>query len=168
MAKIWEGKPSASDGMRFAVVMSRFNSTVTDGLLEGALEALKRAQVAPDDVEVARVPGAFEIPLTAKRLAESRRFSAVICLGAVVKGGTPHWDYLSRTVTDAIERVALDTGVPMANALLTTETLEQAVERARGRGSDNKGYDAALAAVEMAVLFRRLSTEWESNAEGRS
>lgn len=162
MAKIWEGKPSAPEGMRFAVVMSRFNSTVTDGLLEGALEAMKRARVAAEDVEVARVPGAFEIPLAAKRLAESGRFAAVICLGAVIKGGTPHWDYLSRTVTDGIERAALDTGVPMANALLTTETLEQAVERARGCGSDNKGYDAALAAVEMAVLLRRLATEGRS------
>jgi 6,7-dimethyl-8-ribityllumazine synthase len=168
MTTIWEGRPSAPPGMRFAVVMSRFNSTVTDGLLEGALEALRRAQVVAGDVEVARVPGAFEIPLAAKRLAESRRFAAVICIGAVIKGGTPHWDYLSRTVTDGIARAALDTGVPMANAVLTTETLEQAAERARGRGSDNKGYDAALAAVEMAVLLRQLTTESESASEGRS
>lgn len=167
MTKIWEGKPSAPPGMRFAVVISRFNSTVTDGLLEGALEALKRAQVPAADVEVARVPGAFEIPLTAKRLAESGRFDAVVCLGAVIKGETPHWDYLSRSVTDALERAALATGVPITNAVLTTETLEQAVDRARGRGSDNKGYDAALAAVEMAVLFRQLATEASAD-EGRN
>ena len=157
MARIWEGKPSAAPGMRFAVVVSRFNSGVTDKLLEGALEALKRAQVAGEDVEVVRVPGAFEIPLAAKALAASGRFSGVICVAAIVKGGTPHWDYLSRTVTDAVARVALDTGVPLTNAVLTTETLEQAVERSTGRGSGNKGYDAALAAVETAVLHRSLA-----------
>jgi 6,7-dimethyl-8-ribityllumazine synthase len=157
VAKIWEGKPSASPGMRFGVVVSRFNSRVTDRLLEGALEALKRAQVAEADVEVVRVPGAFEIPLAAKALAASGRVSGVICLAAIVKGGTPHWDYLSRSVTDAVARVALDTGVPVANAVLTTESLDQAIERSAGRGSDNKGYDAALAAVETAVLHRALA-----------
>jgi 6,7-dimethyl-8-ribityllumazine synthase len=143
--------------MRFAVVMSRFNSGVTDKLLEGALEALKRAQVAAEDVEVVRVPGAFEIPLAAQTLAASGRFSGVVCVAAIIKGGTPHWDYLSRAVTDAVARVALDTGVPVTNAILTTETPEQAVARSRGRGSDNKGYDAALAAVETAVLHRALA-----------
>ncbi len=157
MARIWEGKPSAP-GMRFAVVMSRFNSGVTDRLLEGALEALKRAQVADEDVEVVRVPGAFEIPLAAKAVAASGRFSGVVCLGAIVKGGTPHWDYLSRTVTDGVMRVALDTGVPVTNAVLTTDTLEQALARALGRGSDNKGFDAALAAVETAVLHQSLAS----------
>jgi 6,7-dimethyl-8-ribityllumazine synthase len=117
---------------------------------------LKRAQVAAEDIEVVRVPGAFEIPLAAKALAASGRFSGVVCVAAIVKGGTPHWDYLSRAVTDAVARVALDTGVPVTNAVLTTETLEQAVARA-GRGSDNKGYDAALAAVETAVLHRALA-----------
>ncbi len=157
MAKIWEGKPSAPPGMRFAVVMSRFNSGVTDKLLEGALDALRRAQVAERDIEVVRVPGAFEVPLAAKALAASGRFSGVICVAAIVKGGTPHWEYLSRTVTDAVARVALDTGVPVTNAVLTTETLEQAIERSAGRGSDNKGYDAALAAVETAVMYRALA-----------
>ena len=158
MAKIWEGKPSALSGMRFGVVVSRFNSGVTDKLLEGALEALRRAQVADVDIEVVRVPGAFEIPLAAKALAVSGRVSGVICLGAIVKGGTPHWDYLSRSVTDAVLQVALETGVPSTNAILTTETLEQALERSTGRGSDNKGYDAALAAVETAVLHRALGS----------
>jgi len=156
VAKIWEGKPSAPSGMRFGVVVSRFNSGVTDKLLEGALEALRRAQVADGDIEVVRVPGAFEIPLAAKALAASGRVSGVICLGAIVKGGTPHWDYLSRSVTEAVLQVALETGVPSTNAILTTETLEQAIERSTGRGSDNKGYDAALAAVETAVLHRDL------------
>lgn len=156
MPKIWEGKPSAAAGMRFGVVVSRFNSGVTDKLLEGALEALRRAQVADGDIEVVRVPGAFEIPLAAKALAASGRVSGVICLGAIVKGGTPHWDYLSRSVTEAVLKVGLETGVPSTNAILTTETLEQAIERSTGRGSDNKGYDAALAAVETAVLHRAL------------
>jgi 6,7-dimethyl-8-ribityllumazine synthase len=143
--------------MRFGVVVSRFNSGVTDKLLEGALDALKRAQVADADIEVVRVPGAFEIPLAAKALAASGRVSGIVCLAAIVKGGTPHWDYLSRSVTDAVLRVALDTGVPVSNAVLTTETLDQAMARSAGRGSDNKGYDAALAAVEMAVLHRALA-----------
>jgi 6,7-dimethyl-8-ribityllumazine synthase len=143
--------------MRFGVVVSRFNSAVTDKLLEGALDALKRAQVADADIEVVRVPGAFEIPLAAKALAASGRVSGIVCLAAIVKGGTPHWDYLSRSVTDAVLRVALDTGVPVSNAVLTTETLDQAMARSAGRGSDNKGYDAALAAVEMAVLHRALA-----------
>jgi 6,7-dimethyl-8-ribityllumazine synthase len=143
--------------MRFAVVVSRFNSTVTDKLLEGALEAFRKSQVSLDDVEVVRVPGAFEVPLAAKRLAETGRFSGVVCLAAIVKGGTPHWDYLSRSVTDALAQAALATRVPVTNAVLTVETMEQAVERSRGKGSDNKGYDAAVAAVEMASLYRELA-----------
>ena len=160
MAKIWEGKPSGS-GLRFGVVVARFNSTVTDKLLEGALEALERAHVDADDIEVVRVPGAFEMPLAAKRLAETGRVAGVVCLGAIVKGGTPHWDYLSASVTTALSKASLSTGVPMTNALLTTETMEQALERA-GKGANNKGnkgYDAALAAVEMAELYSRLDDE---------
>ena len=157
MTKIWEGK-AVGEGMRFGIVLGRFNSMVTDKLLEGALEALRRARVGEDDVEVVRVPGAFEIPLAAKRLAETGRFAAIICLGAIVKGGTPHWDYLSKTVTSGICHASLATNVPMTNAVLTTDTMEQAVERSR-QGRDNKGYDAALAAVEMAVLFEKLEHE---------
>jgi len=157
VTKIWEGK-AVGEGMRFAIVLGRFNSLVTDKLLEGALEALRRARVAEDDVEVLRVPGAFEIPLAAKRVAETGRFAAVICLGAIVKGGTPHWDYLNKTATFGICQASLATNIPMTNAVLTTETMEQAVERSRP-GSNNKGYDAALAAVEMAVLFEKLEHE---------
>lgn len=138
------------------MVVGRFNSSVTDKLLEGALEALTRAKVDPEDVEIARVPGSFEIPWTAKRLAESGRFGGIVCLAAIVKGGTPHWDYLSRTVTDAIARLSLETDVPITNAVLTTEDLQQALDRA-GKGSDNKGYEAALAAVELADLARQWS-----------
>jgi len=157
VTKIWEGK-AVGEGMRFAIVLGRFNSLVTDKLLEGALEALRRARVREDDVEVVRVPGAFEIPLAAKRLAETGRFAAVICVGAIVKGGTPHWDYLSQTATSGICQASLATNIPMTNAVLTTDTMEQAVERSRP-GSNNKGYDAALAAVEMAVLFEKLEHE---------
>ena len=157
MAKIWEGKP-AGKGRRFGVVVARFNSTVTDKLLEGALEALGRAHVDADDIEVVRVPGAFEMPLAAKRLAETGRVSGIVCLGAIIKGGTPHWDYLSASVTTALVEACFSTNVPMANALLTTENLEQALERA-GKGAGNKGYDAALAAVEMADLYQRLGGE---------
>ena len=137
MTKIWEGKPAGA-GLRFGVVMSRFNSHVTDKLLEGALEALTRARVAADDVEMVRVPGAFEIPLAARRLAETGRVAGIVCLAAIVRGGTPHWDYLSRSVTDAISRVALDTGVPITNGVLTTETLDQALERATGKGGTTR------------------------------
>lgn len=154
MAKIWEGKPSGK-GRRFGVVVARFNSTVTDKLLEGSLEALGRAHVDADDIEVVRVPGAFEMPLAAKQLAETGRVSGIVCLGSIIKGGTPHWDYLSASVTTALCEAALFTNVPMTNALLTTETMEQALERA-GKGAGNKGYDAALAAVEMAELYERL------------
>ncbi len=160
MTKIWEGKP-VGVGLRFGIVLGRFNNMVTDKLLEGALEALRRARVGEADVEVVRVPGAFEIPLAAKRLAETGRFAAVICLGAIVKGDTPHWHYLSKTATSGICQASLATNVPMTNAVLTTDTMEQAVERAR-QGSENKnnrGYDAALAAVEMAFLFEKLEDE---------
>ena len=163
MAKIWQGKPSGR-GLRFGIVVARFNSTVTDKLLEGALEALGRAHVDADDIEVVRVPGAFEMPLAAKRLAETGRVAGVVCLGAIVKGGTPHWDYLSTSVTTALSKASLSTNVPMTNALLTTENMEQALERA-GKGANdksnrgNKGYDAALAAVEMAELYSRLGDE---------
>lgn len=159
MAKIWEGKPTGK-GRRFGIVVARFNSTVTDKLLEGALEALGRAHVDADDIEVVRVPGAFEMPLAAKRLAETGRVAGVVCLGAIIKGGTPHWDYLSASVTTALGEVSLRTSVPMTNALLTTETMEQALDRAgQGDHKGNKGYDAALAAVEMAELYSRLGGE---------
>ena len=157
MSKVCQGKPNGN-GLRFAVVVARFNSSVTDKLLEGALEALNRAKVDPDDVEIFRVSGSFEIPLIAKRLAQGGRFVGVICLGAIIKGGTSHWDYLSRIVMEALARVSLDTDVPVTNAVVTTENLRQALDRA-GKGSDNKGYDAALAAVELADLIRQLPGE---------
>jgi 6,7-dimethyl-8-ribityllumazine synthase len=155
VTQVWEGKPNG-EGLRFGVIVSRFNSTITDKLLEGALAALRRARVEEEDVLVLRVPGAFEIPLAGKTLARTGKVAAVVCVGAIIKGGTPHWRYLSETVTEQIGLAALETGIPFTNAVLTTESLEHAVERS-GKGSENKGYDAALAAVEMADLCRRLA-----------
>ena len=152
--KILEGKPSGK-GLRFGVVVGRFNSFVTDKLLDGALQALEGCGVEGDDMVVVRVPGSFEIPPVAKKLADSGRFHAVVCLGAIIKGETPHWDYLGRTVSDAIERTALESGIPLTLGIITTETRDTALARAEERG-DNRGYNAAIAAVEMADLYRQM------------
>jgi len=154
MTQVLEGKPRGV-GLRLAVVVSRFNSFVTDKLLEGALAALRAAGTGADDVTVLRVPGSFEIPLTAKRVASSGEVDGVICLGAIIKGETPHWDYLSRAVTQAIAQAALETAVPFSFGVLTTDNREAAMARAGDR-ADNKGYEAAMAVVEMANLFREL------------
>jgi len=154
MIQVYEGKPSG-EGLRFALVVSRFNSFVTDKLLEGALAALKAAGSAADDIMVVRVPGSFEIPYTAKRVASSGKVDGVVCLGTIIKGETPHWDYLSQAVSQAIARAALETSVPFSFGVLTTETREAAMARAGDR-ADNKGYEAAMAVVEMANLFREL------------
>jgi 6,7-dimethyl-8-ribityllumazine synthase len=157
MTQIYEGRPSGT-GLRIALVVSRFNSFVTDKLLEGALAALEACGTGSDDVHVVRVPGSFEIPLTAKRLAGTGKYDGVVCLGAIIKGETPHWDYLSQAVSHAIARAALDTGVPLSFGVLTTETSDAALARAGARG-DNKGYDAAMAVVEMANLHRQIGSE---------
>ena len=148
------GSLSAS-GCRFALVVSRFNEEITEGLLKGARQALADASVAEDDITVVRVPGAFEIPVTALRAAETGRFDAVICIGCVIKGETMHFEYIAGTVCQALADAASATGVPIALGVLTTLTEEQAVARAAD-GPDNKGREAALAAVEMATLFRQL------------
>jgi 6,7-dimethyl-8-ribityllumazine synthase len=142
-------------GQRFAIVVARFNESVTDGLLAGAREVLTEAGVRDEDVTVLRVPGAFEIPLAAQRLAETGRFSAVICLGCVIKGDTMHFEFIAGAATEGIARVATATGVPVAFGVLTTLTDAQAVERSIP-GPDNKGREAALAAVEMATLLRAI------------
>ncbi len=144
-----------SRGRRFAVVVSRFNGVVTGRLLEGALAAFRRHGLGQDDIEVAWTPGAFEIPLAAQRLASSGRFDAVVCLGAVVRGETPHFDHVAGKAAGGIQRVALDTGVPCIFGILTTETIEQALERAGGKHG-NKGWDSAMAAMEMAGLLDSL------------
>lgn len=142
-------------GCRFALVVSRYHDFVTDRLLAGALEALTSADVAPDDVVVMKVPGAFEIPAAARRAAETRQFDAIVCLGSVIRGGTPHFEYIASAVAHGITEAAAATGVPMAFGVLTTNTVEQAIERAGSR-SANKGWEAATAAVEMATLMKRI------------
>ena len=152
-----QGAPRAGAN-RFAVVVSRFNAEVTDGLLAGALSALDAAGVTADARTIVRVPGAFELPVTAQRLAESGRFDAVLCLGCLIKGDTMHFEYLAEAVSQGLSRVALDSGVPVAFGVLTTLTDVQALERARP-GDENKGAEVARAAIEMASLFRSLDTE---------
>src|SRR5687768_7435719 len=146
---------STASGCRFAIVVSRFNEEITEGLLKGARQALAEASVREADITVMHVPGAFEIPVTALRAAESGHFDAVICIGCVIKGETMHFEYIAGTVCQAIADAASATGVPIALGVLTTLTDEQAAARAAD-GPGNKGREAALAAVEMATLFRQL------------
>ena len=145
----------AIDGARFAIVAARFNASISDALLEGALATLAEHGVPDDHVSVVRVPGAFEIPITTKRLAASGRFEAVIALGAVVRGGTPHFEYVAGECARGVARVALDEDVPVIFGVLTTDTDAQALERAGGR-EGNKGHEAAIAGLEMVTLLRRL------------
>ncbi len=154
MPKVHEGVLDAS-GKRFGIVVSRFNEMVSKQLLGGALDCLYRHGAEESSVEVAWVPGSFEIPLAAKAMADSGRFDAVICLGAVIRGGTPHHQYIASEVTKGIAQVSLNTGVPVAYGVITPDTLEQAFERA-GTKAGNKGWDAALSAIEMANLLPRL------------
>jgi 6,7-dimethyl-8-ribityllumazine synthase len=152
MARVFEGKLQA-EGMRFAVVVSRFNDFIGEHLVGGALDALNRNGAREEDVAVYKVPGAFEIPLVAKQLALQKRFDAIICLGAVIRGSTPHFEYVSAEVSKGIANASLETGVPMAFGVITTDNLEQAIERA-GSKAGNKGWSAALAAIEMVDLLR--------------
>ncbi len=140
---------------RFAIVVSRFNEEITEGLLRGAQEFFAEANVREDDVTIVRVPGAFEIPVTAQRLAESGEYDAIVCLGCLIKGDTMHFEYIADAASHGIVQAASATGVPMTFGVLTTMTEEQAVERS-GSGPSNKGREAAAAAVEMAALFRTL------------
>ena len=142
-------------GFRFAIVVSRFNEEITEGLLKGARAALEAAQVRDDDITLIRVPGAFEIPVTARRLAETGRFDAIICLGCVIKGDTMHFEYIASAVSQGIMDIGTATGIPVTFGVLTTLTDEQATIRA-AEGSENKGREAAMAAVEMATLWRHI------------
>jgi 6,7-dimethyl-8-ribityllumazine synthase len=142
-------------GLKIALVVSRFNSFITERLLEGALDCLRRQGVADDNLMVVRVPGAWEIPVAAKRLAQSKAHDAVVCLGAVIRGSTPHFDYVAAEVSKGIAQITLDTGVPISFGILTTDTLEQAIERA-GSKAGNKGFAAAEAAIEMVNLLKEL------------
>jgi 6,7-dimethyl-8-ribityllumazine synthase len=154
MAKTVEGNLSAA-GLRFAIVVSRFNSFVTERLLAGALDALARSGGDMEQVETVKVPGSWEIPLVAAELARQKRFDAIICLSAVIRGDTPHFDYVAGQAAAGIAKVAADSGIPVAFGVLTTNTFEQAIDRAGGK-SGNKGFDAAMTAIEMANLMRLL------------
>jgi len=154
MAKIIQGDLSGK-GLKFGIVTARFNDFITARLLEGAIDGLQRHGVAENDIEVLKVPGAYEIPLAAKMLAQSKKFHAVICLGAVIRGATPHFEYVSAEVSKGVAMVSMETGLPVIFGVLTTDTIEQAVERA-GTKSGNKGWDAALSAIEMANLMKQL------------
>ena len=154
MPKVLEGIISA-EGFKFAVVVSRFNDFISSKLIEGAMDALKRHGANEDNITLVKVPGAFEIPVAAKRLAANAEFDAIICLGAVIRGATPHFDYVASEVAKGIAVVSLESNIPVAFGVLTTDNLEQAIERA-GSKSGNKGWDAAMAAMEMASLFNSM------------
>jgi len=143
-------------GLRFGIVVSRFNSFITERLLAGALDALRRTGARDVQIEIVRVPGSFEIPLAAKKLAATKRCDSVICIGCILRGDTAHFDYIASETARGVQLAQLDTGVPMAFCVLTCDTLEQAIDRA-GLKSGNKGYEAGLGAVEMARLSRKLS-----------
>ena len=154
MGKIFEGQLTAA-GLRFAIVVSRFNSFITERLLAGAMDALRRTGAADDMIDVVKVPGSWEVPLAAGELARQHRYDAVICVSCVIRGETPHFDYVAAEAAKGVAHVAAETGVPVAFGVLTTNTLEQAIDRAGAKGG-NKGYDAAMSAIEMANLLRVL------------
>ena len=152
--KTFEGKLVARD-LKFAIVVSRFNEFISKNLLSGALDSLKRHEALDENIEIFWVPGSFEIPVIARRLAQSGKYDAVICLGAVIRGSTPHFGYVASEVSKGIARAGFDTGVPVAFGIITADTLEQAIDRA-GAKSGNKGWQAALTAIEMANLMRSI------------
>ena len=149
-----EGQLNA-EGLKFAIVVGRFNNLITEKLLEGAVDCIIRHGGSEENITVIRVPGSFEIPLTAKKAAKTGRYDAVICLGAVIRGATPHFEYVASEVTKGIALVSLETEVPVSYGILTTDTIEQAVERA-GTKMGNKGFDAALTAIEMVNVLKGL------------
>lgn len=154
MPRIIEGKITA-EGFSFAIVVSRFNDFICSRLVDGAMDALKRHCISEEKVSLVKVPGAFEIPVVAKKLAESGKYDAVICLGAVIRGSTPHFDYVAAEVSKGIANVSLESQIPVTFGVLTTDNLEQAIERA-GSKSGNKGWEAAVAAMEMVNLFHEM------------
>lgn len=155
--RIIEGTQSAA-GLKFALVVSKYNDFVTDRLQTGAVAALTAAGVRPEDITVVRVPGAFEIPLAARHAADTRQFDGIVCLGCLIRGATPHFEYISSAVAHGLTAASGDTGIPMAFGVLTTNSVEEALERAVD-GSSNKGWEAATAAIEMAVIGAELSRD---------
>ncbi len=154
MPNVYEGKISG-DGKKFGVVVARFNDFISDRLLSGALDALARHGTRDEDIDIVKVPGSFEIPLMTKKMAQRKKYDAIICLGAVIRGSTPHFEYISAEVSKGIALVSLESGVPVIFGVVTTDTLEQAIERA-GSKSGNKGWAAAVAAMEMANLVESM------------
>lgn len=154
MPKIIEGNLLA-EGKRFALIVSRFNDFISEKLLSGAIDALKRSGAKDENIDVVKVPGAFEIPLVAQKVAQQKKHHAIICLGAVIRGSTPHFDYVSAEVSKGVAQVSLESGIPVIFGVLTTDTIEQAIERA-GTKAGNKGWSAAISAVEMANLVSAL------------
>jgi len=152
MSSLFQGE-LLGKGLKFGVVVARFNEFITGKLLEGARDALVRHGVNAEDIDVAWVPGSFEIPLVAQNLAQTKKYSAIICLGAVIRGATPHFEYVAAEVAKGIAKVGLDTGLPVTYGIVTADTLEQAVERA-GTKAGNRGFDAAVDAIEMANLLK--------------
>ncbi len=146
----------AGKGLKFGIVVSRFNDFITSRLLEGALDAFKQCDVDENSITIVRVPGAFEIPMAAKKMAVTNKYNAIICLGAVIRGATPHFEYISAEVTKGIANTALETGIPVIYGVLTTDSVDQAIERA-GTKNRNRGWDAALQAIEMANLYKLLA-----------
>ena len=155
MPKTYEGQLNATD-LKFGIVAGRFNEFITGKLVDGAIDALKRHGAAEECIELAWVPGAFEIPLVAQKMAQSKKYDAVICLGTLIRGSTPHFDYIAGEAAKGIAQVGLSTGVPAIFGVITTDTIEQAIERA-GTKAGNKGFSAAEAAIEMANLLRNLA-----------
>jgi len=151
MPRVLEAKLLA-EGRKFALIMSRFNDFITEKLVSGALDGLLRSGAREEDIDLVKVPGAFEIPLLAKKMAATNRYDAIICLGAVIRGATPHFDYVSAEVSKGIAAVSLESDIPVIFGILTTDTIEQAIERA-GTKAGNKGWSAAMSAVEMANLM---------------
>jgi 6,7-dimethyl-8-ribityllumazine synthase len=154
MSKLYEGM-LLGEGLKFGLILSRFNEFITKKLLEGARDALLRHGTSEENIDVAWVPGTFEIPLIAKKMADSGSYDAVICLGAVIRGGTPHFEYIASEVTKGIARVGIETGLPVIFGIITADTLEQAIERA-GTKEGNHGFKAAVAAIEMANLVKSI------------
>jgi 6,7-dimethyl-8-ribityllumazine synthase len=152
--KIIEGELQAK-GLKFGIVMSRFNDFITSRLLDGARDALLRHGVKEDDITVIKVPGSFEIPLVAKKMASKGAYNAIICLGTIIRGATSHFEYIAAEVSKGIATVSFETGIPVTLGVITTDTIEQAIERS-GTKSGNKGWDAALSAIEMAQLLKKL------------
>ena len=153
--KVIEGELQA-EGLKFGIIVSRFNDFITSKLLDGALDALRRHGAGEKDIEVVKVPGSFEIPVVARKLAVKGTYHAIICLGTVIRGATPHFEYVSAEVSKGIASASMETGIPIAFGIITSDTIEQAVERA-GTKSGNKGWDAAITAIEMAQVMKKLA-----------